>query len=402
MDWNRLFQLKCGIRHNVWGGRKQNGQLPYIADLLGHEDCEDLPYAELWIGAHRDLPARVLGIDGEPDFDDLIGRCPEPVLGSELVSAGWTSLPFLLKVLNCDRPLSIQAHPDLELARQLHARDPEHYPDANHKPEIAVAVTPFRAMCQFREATAIRADLARWPSLARFFSMAPQAPSGDDCQWLRQTYRRVFDAPESKVADVLRDLPAEVRRCDSPTPEDVCLLELLEHFPHDKGVLSAYFLNSVTLQPGEALFLKPNEPHAYMHGTIVECMANSDNVVRAGLTPRYIDQDVLLEMLSYQGGAIETVTGVEDRDGDVVYPTPVPEFRVEVWRHERGFRKRCSSGDAVSVFVVLEGAVEVHLPAGDRIVCERGTTWLWPGSLEQVDVAFIESDSQVVRARPNV
>ena len=395
--WNRFYQLHCGIQHYPWGERRHGDKLPFIANLLGLRDDGDEPFAELWIGAHERLPAGVVLETGNVPLNELIAEHPNELLGKQLTDQGIHSLPFLLKVLSCEKPLSIQAHPDLTLAAHLHASDPEHYPDSNHKPEIAIALTDFEALCQFRESGLVQADCRRLAALQGLF--AEIAVEGST--WLRQAYRAVFEVPQAVISTRLSDLRSELQQAAALTAEDQCFLRLQEQYPDDRGAFSAYFLNFLRLTPGDAVFLNANEPHAYLQGTIIECMANSDNVVRAGLTNKFVDQDVLLQMLTYREGAPAVGRGINVAPGDIRYGVPVPEFQVEFWCHDAGEVRTLASRECISVLLVLSGAAQLRTPQGVTLEAHAGSVWLWPAALEEADVLFLQAGTRVVRASPN-
>ncbi len=398
MEWTDLYRLECTVQHYPWGGRERAGRRPFIAELLGCADAGK-PFAELWIGAHPKAPSLVL-VDGRRQpLDRLLAEYPLPLLGPALAAAGERRLPFLLKVLDCDESLSIQAHPDLARAAILHRRDPEHYPDANHKPEIAIALAGMQAFCQFRAGDEIQAEIERLPPLGQFFAgCATGLPVGGSA-WLRALYGRIFAAPPAAVEAALGGLLAQLRAAGPASAADRWFLELNDCHPGDRGLLCAYFLNLVELRPGEAVFLGPNEPHAYLRGTIIECMANSDNVVRAGLTPKFIDREVLVDMLTYRQGRPPIETGETLRPGERVYRVPVPEFQVEVYTHEAGEEREYAAEQAVSLLLVLAGEAELRTPHGCHLA-PRGSAWLWPAALPACTVGYRQPGTCLVRARP--
>ena len=316
----------------------------------------DLPFGELWLGTHEAAPS-VVQLDGmERGLGSLAKEDPAGILGQKVADAGFDGLPFLLKILSCDKPLSIQAHPDKALAAQLHARDPEHYPDDNHKPEIAIALTPFEAMCSFRHSADVRADLARHGLLDGLFAGLPE---GDG--WLRGAYRQLFTVDDAVIKKAGEKLLADLGALAEPTAEDLCFQKLWSFYPGDRGTFSAYFLNHLELQPGESVFLSANEPHAYINGVIVECMANSNNVVRAGCTGKFIDREVLLSMLGYGEGQPAIQTGREIPGGRS-YEPPIPEFAVEILELEAGQAVDMRSDGLISLLLVLDGTVRLEVP----------------------------------------
>jgi mannose-6-phosphate isomerase len=160
----------------------------------------------------------------------------------------------------------------------------------------------------------------------------------------------------------------------------------------------AYFLNLVFLQPGEAMFMNANEPHAYLHGTILECMGNSDNVVRAGLTSKFVDGRVLLEMLTYRENVPRRRRGCQVRPGERQYTVPVGGFRIDFWRGGNGRESRvAAAANAVSLLLVLDGAAELRGGHDAAQVAERGSAWLWPAALKRAEIRFLTAATTIVR-----
>lgn len=375
----------------AWGS---HGKDAYIHQLLGSVPATGQPAAELWMGAHPKAPSTLrapgFAYDGRR-LDEAIAADPGHFLGPDLARAGHRQLPFLFKVLDAAEPLSIQAHPDLELAPQLHARDPEHYPDDNHKPELAVCLSGMSALIGFRAPEEIAGYLQRIPELAALCSAAgflyepsgeqpgplPE-PTGTETQkraWIKDAYSRLMRSSPGEIAEAVRAqrlrLTAwnETGDPDDLNPADALFLRLIDIYgEEDRGLFSAYFLNYLDLAPNQALFLGPNEPHAYLGGRILECMAASDNVVRAGLTRKFMDVDTLVEMLHYRYGPPEihapegapAGTGASCKSS---YKVPVQEFEVH--------RLMLAAGDGI--------APQLQLDRSDRPSILLG---LGPGSYD--------------------
>jgi len=403
MNFNQLFQLECGIQHYAWGARKHDDSPPYIAELLGR-DAGSEPFAELWIGDHPKLPAMAMTVDGKKSLSDLIAAAPVEILGRPLTENNINELPFMLKVLDCESPLSIQAHPDKELAEKLHSRDPEHYSDANHKPEIAIGLRGMDALCQFRSVNRISEDMKRLDALSSYFAdfLGPQGEALPKRKWLQNVYHCLFDLPQTQVEHLIEELTSELSHVASITEQDKWFMKLLEKYPGDRGTLNAYFLNAIHLNPGESIFLAAREPHAYLQGTIIECMANSDNVVRAGLTSKYIDTEVLINMLTYNDSSPQITKGETQREGERTYKVPAPEFQVEIYEHNQGFSAQYSADNAVSLMLVLEGSASFITSRGYEFSASRGTSWLWPADMDTCTISYKEDATKVVRARPNL
>jgi mannose-6-phosphate isomerase len=235
----------------------------------------------------------------------------------------------LFKVLSIGKPLSIQAHPDKVLAERLHATWPQHYPDDNHKPEMAIALTPFEALCGFKPlenlVQAIKdvhelRDLIGQDVVERLLGGEPVLPLA---------FRNVMKAPIAAIHTAVTNLK-ERTQGRNMDPHTQLVLRLDVDFPGDVGCFSALFLNHLHLTPGQALFLAANEPHAYLSGDCMECMATSDNVVRAGLTPKFKDVDTLCSMLTYTTSAPldKLLVPVRLSEHLNVYKPPVNEFSV--------------------------------------------------------------------------
>ncbi|XP_050099378.1 mannose-6-phosphate isomerase [Anopheles aquasalis] len=290
------------------------------------------PYAELWMGDHVNGPATIKATG--QSLTENIRTDPVGTIGGEKA----TSLPFLLKVLSIRKALSIQVHPDKPEAEKLHLQFPDVYKDPNHKPELAIALTDFQALCGFRPYPEILRLIEKWDPLqtllgseilARFRANPDrQAVQGAYEQLMRsepEALNRCIDA----IAERMRSAPAETNG------ELVELfLRLVTDFGHDVGVLSIFFLNVLRLKPGEAIYLAANVPHAYLDGDCVECMACSDNVVRAGLTPKFKDVETLLRLVSYECGPPAAMLARarllrEDKQPYTrTFVPPVPDFAV--------------------------------------------------------------------------
>lgn len=235
-------------------------------------------------------------------------------------------LPFLFKVLSVRTALSIQAHPDLELAKKLHAADPKNYKDDNHKPEMAIALGDFEALCGFRRAEKIAEFAQKFEGFADLIGEVNINENEKDA--IKGAFEKLMKSSKEEVKNSIEKMPK-----DSNDSDLKLFHRLNSQYPNDVGVFCVFFLNHFTLKSGEAVFLAANEPHAYLSGSCIECMATSDNVVRAGLTPKHRDVDVLCSMLTYNSfnGLDELLTKPQKlagRPAACLYKSPVPEFSV--------------------------------------------------------------------------
>ena len=238
----------------------------------------------------------------------------ESLQGQAITAKYQSKLPFLFKVLSINKALSIQAHPNKKLAEKMHAQDPKNYPDDNHKPEMTVAITPFEGLCGFRPLKEISHFLNTVQPLRELVGdeaakgLEKAAASSENTKpALRAAFTALMKTDKQTVADKSKELVAlaESGKLDPGpsvnTSEELC--ELVQRcnsqFPADIGLFVLFFLNFVRLSPGQAMYLKADDIHAYISGDVIECMASSDNVIRAGFTPKFQDVNTLTEILTY-------------------------------------------------------------------------------------------------------
>lgn len=341
-----MERLDNTIQRYAWGS------LTAIPSLLGTTP-DGTPQAELWLGAHPSAPSRVRG--GADSLEELIAEAPERLLGESSFGRFGARLPFLLKVLAAGQPLSLQAHPSLSQAQAGFAREEaaglargaphRNYRDANHKPEIICALTEFQALCGFRRA----ADSAR---LLKGLGLDVSLLEG---QGLRAYFQHVMTLPREAQGALVDGL---VNAASKPVPgfegECALALRLAALYPRDVGIVGALLLNLVTLAPGEALYLDAGNLHAYLEGTGVELMANSDNVLRGGLTPKHVDVPELLSVLDFAEGPAKVLR--PSGEAEAVYSTPAPDFRLSRVSVERTVTLPARGAQ---VLLVVEGEVKV-------------------------------------------
>ncbi|MDU0478864.1 mannose-6-phosphate isomerase, class I [Staphylococcus chromogenes] len=325
--------LTGSLRHYSWGSRE------LIAQLRGEDVPSERPEAELWFGAHPAGSALV----GDARLVDLIEADLDGQLGAQVRQKFGDRLPFLLKLLAAGEPLSLQAHPSLAQAQEGFARenaegiplsaDHRNYKDDNHKPELIVALTEFEAMAGFRplaDTVALLEKLA-CPEMDRYLAMIqPDAANEEnDLRALFTTWITIPATVRTSLISALID--ATERALNTATLTDSerdalhNIVQLHERYPFDVGILGALLLNKFTLQPGEALYLDAGQLHAYIKGLGVEIMANSDNVLRGGLTPKHVDVPELVRVLTFNSLGSPQVTPLNDGPW-LRYPTPIDEF----------------------------------------------------------------------------
>lgn len=318
-----MDRLQNTVRPYAWGSTTA------IPHLLGTEPTGE-PQAEMWMGAHPGAPSRT----PRGPLTEVIGEDPRRELGDRTVTRFGPRLPFLLKLLAAGAPLSLQVHPDLEQAREGYEDEEQrgipadaphrNYKDANHKPELICALTEFDGLCGFRapaEAARLLAGLDV-DSLKPYVDLLGARPEEAA---LREVLTAVLSADREDMARTVADTAAACERLGGPYAP---YADIARHYPGDPGVIAAMLLNHVRLQPGEALFLGAGVPHAYLDGLGVEIMANSDNVLRCGLTPKHVDVPELLRIVRFEAGDPGILRPEASPDGEEVYETPIDEFRL--------------------------------------------------------------------------
>jgi mannose-6-phosphate isomerase len=353
-----------------------------LANARRHGDARDdafaaadVPFAELWCGTHASGMSDVVAADGaRASLRAHVRDAPAATLGASTRARFGDDVPFLVKVLSVARALSVQAHPDKALAARLHARDPAAYADENHKPEMALCVSAtFEALSGFATARATLDATTRHPELARAIGddaaldalrRAVAHEKDENSAVTRAAFKRVFTAlmtaERERVETTLRALETRVRdggaTATSSSSVESLFLRLCEQYPGDVGAFCAFVMNHVTLRPGEALVMAANEPHAYLSGECVEVMATSDNVVRAGLTPKFRDVGVLCDMLTYALGAPAILTGEVVDARTRRYVPPFDEFRLDVLTVAPGAAHDVRANPGPSLWIVYRGS----------------------------------------------
>jgi len=359
---NQIRPLQCAAQEYAWGRTGMNSTVARMKDAndASFQVKESTPYAELWLGTHPNGMSTVV-IDNQYSNEatssqnqtqtmtllDYVQSNPELHCGSNE-----QDLTFLFKVLSIEKVLSIQAHPDQQLAQRLHVEKPHLYKDPNHKPEMAIALSQrVRAMCGFRSLLEISHHLQIYPEFAALVGSEATQNIRECCQDLAGSSREGISTQQTKYAiqqmfesfltnessnihtqlDLLLTRLATQQKESSLSKVEQLMMQLSTQFPHDSGIMAPLFLNIVELSQGEALFIGANEPHAYISGEILECMACSDNVVRAGLTPKPKDVQTLVEMCTYESEQPPLVQyGTLQDTMTMRYEPPVQDFCVEM------------------------------------------------------------------------
>ncbi|KAM0880148.1 hypothetical protein ACQ4PT_033780 [Festuca glaucescens] len=409
----RLLRLRCAVQHYEWG---RHGDASLVARLAAANDPAfqidpALPYAELWMGTHPTAPSVVLPA-GEPLHDWLARN--KDALGSA-VKGG--DLPFLFKVLSVAKPLSIQAHPDKALAEELHGLRPDTYKDANHKPEMAIAITHFRALFGFVGIEELKDVIRTVPEVGglighedagKLITVKENHGDNDAKSILQSAFAKLMMASKETVSEAvnkLKDRLNDESKIRTLTEKEEVILSLERQYPEDVGVLAALLFNYVKLSPGEAIYIGANEPHAYLSGECIECMATSDNVVRAGLTPKYRDVKTLRDMLTYKQVFPEILRGVPVPAMEPYvrrYTPPTDEFEVDRCLLPPGEVVVMPPALSPSIFLVMTGEGEIQVDSIlDGENAKEGDVFFVPANTEVKLSASGHASMQLYRAGVN-
>ncbi|GHH79780.1 mannose-6-phosphate isomerase, class I [Streptomyces sulfonofaciens] len=358
-----MDRLANPIRPYAWGSATA------IPHLLGVEPTGE-PQAEMWMGAHPGAPSRT----PRGTLDEVIAADPERALGPRATARFGPRLPFLLKLLAAGAPLSLQVHPDRAQAERGYADEERrgvpldaphrNYKDPNHKPELICALTLFDGLCGFRAPDAAAELLARLEvdSLKPYVDLLGAHPQEAA---LREVLTALLTADPEQMAVTVAEAAAACARLTEQArgtgatwgAEYAAYASIAHHYPGDPGVIAAMLLNHVRLQPGEALYLGAGVPHAYLQGFGVEIMANSDNVLRCGLTPKHVDVPELLRIVRFEAGGPGVLRPAAGPDGEQVYETPIDEFRLSRYVLAEGGPVRRLTAPTPQILLCTEGAV---------------------------------------------
>lgn len=332
-DLPSFLLMQNPIQGYDWGSHDS------LTTLFGIANPQGKPQAELWMGAHPNGCSDVV-LAGQPQkLSTLIERAPAAVLG-EATLARFGSLPFLFKVLCAEKALSIQVHPSKAQAEAGFAKEEaagidikasnRNYKDPNHKPELVFALTPYQAMNGFRAIPAILALFER-VNLAAIADLTAALATSQNEAGLQHFFHQLLVLEGARKDEALEGL-LTYAAAHQDEETFALITSLAAQYPGDVGLFSPLLLNVVTLEPGQAMFLDACTPHAYVRGTGLEIMANSDNVLRAGLTPKYIDVAELLDCTRCLPKPDDQILLAPRCDGAVQhFDVPVPDFTFSVY-----------------------------------------------------------------------
>ncbi|MCD6298406.1 MAG: mannose-6-phosphate isomerase, class I, partial [Deltaproteobacteria bacterium] len=355
---NKICILKNPVQEYAWGSKTA------IQELLGKPVPSEKPMAEIWMGAHTKAPSKLL-IEGKwRPLDEVIEGSPESILGKRVAEKYANKLPFLFKVLAVSSPLSVQVHPDLEQAREGFARENRlgipldspnrDYRDDNHKPELLLAVTYFTGLKGFRRIEEILGLMERIAPSGLAFELN-QLRKEPEASGLKSFFKTLMTMDKSLQKKVLVEAVSLAEKRADQDPAFHWMVKLNREYPGDIGVFSPVLLNFVELRPGDALYLEAGELHSYLNGLAMELMANSDNVLRGGLTPKYTDVPELLKLVDFKTGPVRPVKPEGSGTCESVYHTPAREFMLSVISVNKGKTFESPRDRSVEILICMEG-----------------------------------------------
>ncbi len=360
-----MFKLKGVVQHYSWGGAH------FIPDLIGVQNNTGQPFAEYWLGAHPASPA-IIENGQDRILNEAIAAEPQRFLGPR-VAENFGTLPYLFKILDVRQMLSIQVHPSIESAIKGFAEEDENgiplkaphrnYKDRNHKPELMAALSEFWLLHGFKPEEDLRKIFDAVPELQPLFPAFEQGG-------YKGLYETVMTMPQAGVNALLEPLLQKI----VPLYDAGSLPKTSEHFwaaravktfckdgNYDRGIFSIYFFNLLHLQPGEGIYQPAGLPHAYLEGQNVEVMANSDNVLRAGLTDKHIDVAELMKHVTFAPTVAAVIPASPEKEQ--VYKTPAGEFELAKLKINAA---TTINAESAAIAFVTEGRVQ--LQGGDHTI----------------------------------
>ena len=385
-----FYILKNPIQDYAWGSHTA------IPELLGTPTPSQKPQAELWMGAHPKAPSEVL-VDGNwQPLPQIIEKSPAEILGKRVAEKFANKLPFLFKVLAAASPLSIQAHPNRDQAKEGFVRENRlgiplsapnrSYKDNNHKPEIICALTAFWAVNGFRKIDDI-VSLLKEIDPSELLEEIKELEDNLDSNGLKSFFSTIITMEKQRKHHAVEEAIGYAEKHVDENPVFEWMLRLNAEYPGDIGVLSPVLLNMVELVPGQAMFLHAGQLHGYLEGVGIELMANSDNVLRGGLTPKHIDVQGLLKILDFQEKEIVILEPEEQANVERTYASDAEEFRLSVITVGDGRLYVSAEDRSVEIIICMSGRASVKNLENDKVLeLTRGESILVPAAVRQYSI----------------
>ena len=394
-----IHLLKNPVQNYAWGSHSA------IAELMGEPFPTEEPEAEMWMGAHPKASSTVKTGQGDESLTDLVKQHPHDILGKESAGFFENRLPYLFKVLAIEEPLSIQVHPNREQAKIGFSREnhlgismdaaERNYRDDNHKPECICALTHFWALNGFRDKKAM-ISLLRQFCADTLENGIRELEEKENPQGLKRFLGNLLNLKKNAVEKILdQAVPhAEVNREQDPAFD--WMVRLHNTYPGDVGVLFPLILNLVRLNPGEAMYLPAGQMHAYLKGVGIELMANSDNVLRGGLTPKHVDVTELLNVLNFEEQPLEIIAPEKRNPCQKVFPTPASEFELSIIETRAGKTYTSDRNRSAEILLVTSGEVTIACDHdSEPSMLKQGMSAIVPAAVESY---WIKGEGTVYKA----
>ncbi|MFC1891330.1 mannose-6-phosphate isomerase, class I [Thermodesulfobacteriota bacterium] len=395
----KIAYLQNSIQNYAWGSRT------FIPELTGNSNPDEKPHAELWMGTHPKAPSNILCNDNAIPLPEAIQKDPDGILGHSVSKKFNKSLPFLFKILAAADPLSVQAHPDKARAERGFAKEntegipidapDRNYRDSNHKPELICALEPMWILKGFRTPEDI-VNLFNMAGLTSDnFGLEKFNDHGAE-KFLKDLFQSLMILDREQQVLTINILIEHVKKTENAEPEFKWVSKLNQYYPGDISVLSLLFLNLIRLQPGQAIYIPAGELHAYLEGSGLEIMANSDNVLRGGLTPKHIDLTELLRILNFSPGVPEINIPLKISEFEAAYPAKAEEFILSVISLDNNDTYCSQLNRNVEIMICTGGSARIReIDSEDELKLNKGSSIIVPASVEQYQ---IEGEATIYKA----
>ncbi|MDL2122905.1 MAG: mannose-6-phosphate isomerase, class I [Deltaproteobacteria bacterium] len=379
--------MKNTIQEYAWGSHTA------IADLVGNQSPSTKPQAELWMGAHPKAPSLVKYDDKWLSLLELIKQFPADILGKDVAAKFDNKLPYLFKVLAASKPLSIQAHPSIKQAKQGFERENRlkipldspnrNYKDENHKPECICALTPFLALYGFRKISEI-ISLMEKICLKVLYKELNNLKRQPNSEGMKSFFRSLITINGRIKKQIIEHAITNAQKLSEDNPGFKWMINLYKKYPDDMGIFAPILLNLISLKPGQAIFLPSGELHAYLDGLGIELMANSDNVLRGGLTKKHIDVPELLNVLNFEETNVNILLSQKDKDCEGIYHSMAEEFVLSVISDEKNISYTSPEKRSVEIILCTDGKASItDISINENILLKKGTSVIIPSSVNK-------------------
>ncbi len=379
-----IYLMENIIRKYAWGSKTA------IPELMGKQIKPKEPWAELWMGAHPEASSKIEYKNKQCTLYELIKKYSGDILGEKTADKYGETLPFLFKILAIERPLSIQAHPDKIHAEKGFSKENKlripldsyyrNYKDKNHKPECVCALTYFHALNGFRKIPEI---------LKLMDSICPRSLCNDlrvlrdnpDVAGLKNFFAGLLTMDKGQKQSAIKEAIKKARQYINLTDSGKIyewMVKIHRYYPDDIGIFAPVLLNLIEIKPGQAMFIPPGQVHAYLEGMCIEIMANSDNVIRGGLTAKHIDVSEFIEIANFEGNDVSLIPQETLNSYEAIYRTPAEEFILSVIQINNIIYK-CQNNKNVAILLCTEGnAIITDLNGKHAVSVQPGNSVIIP------------------------